>query len=126
VLEQRGIAVVTARGEGTMAASDESQLLYATANSWVLLTTNRQDFARLHRQFQTQGAVHSGIITVPQDDQHPARFAIRCAMLIAWSFAPPGPRNHLWRWSDFQAFLLGGMLPVGFDDAERALALGIA
>jgi len=79
---------------------DEAQLLHAAENGWLLLTTNRRDFVRLHQQFQARGVAHGGIITVPQDDQHPARFTIRCVMLIAWAFMSLAPHDHLWRWID--------------------------
>ncbi len=120
----RGYTVETAQGQGTQAASDEAQLRFATARGWVILTTNRGHFVACHREYQARGEGHAGILSVPQDDRHRPRFAVRCALLAAWAFLPPGPANRLFRWGELQTMLHGSFSPPGFNDDAIALALG--
>ncbi len=126
LLTRWGHSVITAQSQGRTTDSDESQIRYATAHGWVILTTNRMHFHRRHHEFRQRGERHGGIITVPQDDQTPDRFRIRCAMMAAWvATAFPTPENILFRWNDLQAALHHGHQLAGFTAAEIALALGI-
>lgn len=120
----RGYTVETTQAQGTQAASDEAQLLFATARGWVVLTTNRDHFVARHREFQARGEGHAGILSVPQDDRNRPRFAVRCALLAAWAFLPPGPANRLFRWGELQMMLHGRFSLPGFTNDEIALALG--
>lgn len=121
----RGHTVTTAQAQGTNTDPDDVQIRYAMARGWVILTTNRKHFHRWHSEFQQRTESHGGIITVPQDDQQPNRFFIRCAMIAAWvAIAFPTPENGLFRWKDFQQELHRGHQPAGFDAAEIARALG--
>ena len=123
-LEARGIKVTTPRAEGTVAGSDSEQLRHATRKGWVLLTTNRDHFFRLHTEFAARGEAHAGIITVPQEPTRPDRFRIRCAMLVAWVAATAGPANRLFRWADLQRLIREGVVADSFTEEEIALALG--
>lgn len=121
-----GHSVITAQSQGTNTDPDDMQIRYATARDWVVLTTNRKHYYREHRSFLQRGERHGGIITVPQDDQAPERFSIRCAMMAAWvATAFPTPENGLFRWSDLQTMLHQGHQPAGFTATEIALALGV-
>ena len=50
ILRARGFVVVTARDIGQLGLSDSEQLAYAAQAGLVLLTHNRVDFDRLHRE----------------------------------------------------------------------------
>jgi predicted nuclease of predicted toxin-antitoxin system len=64
-LRQFGHDVLTVREAGldNQRISDADVLAYATANARVLLTINRRDFIRLHRQ----QPAHHGIIVCTED-----------------------------------------------------------
>jgi len=123
-LSERGIQVIRAQEVGMIAVSDEAQVRHATVNGWLLLTTNMQDFTRLHARFQANNQTHSGIITVPHTDI-PGRLAIRCAMMLDWITAAfPDHHNRLFRWTDLQQHIINGYVLEGYTAAEIALALG--
>jgi Domain of unknown function (DUF5615) len=125
-LATRGISIVTAQAVNMVSVSDERQLRFSTANGWVLLSINMQDFVRLHRDFQSSGQEHAGIITIPETFS-PDRLTIRAAMTLDWIAAEfPDPRNRLFRWTDLQQQLISGYVLTGYTDAEIALALGKA
>ncbi len=65
-LHQRGHEAHCARDEGMIATSDAEQLAYAVRHDWTLVTFNRGDFARLHKQYLTNGWEHAGIVLSPQ------------------------------------------------------------
>ncbi|HTU89922.1 MAG TPA: DUF5615 family PIN-like protein [Gemmataceae bacterium] len=62
-LRQLGHDVITVQGDGRTSAPDPDVLARAANLGRVVLTYNRHDFERLHRQ----GAAHCGIVTVKQD-----------------------------------------------------------
>lgn len=124
-LTARGHIAVTTQSQGTSNYSDDEQIRYATARSWVILTTNQKHFHCRHREFQQRGELHGGIITVPQDDHAPNRFSIRCTLMAAWATTFSTPENTLFRWSDLQTMLHQGYRSTGFTTADIALALGI-
>ncbi len=62
ILRARGFDVVTARDIGQLGLSDSEQLAYAAQAGRVLLTHNRVDFERLHREWLGSGRSHQGII----------------------------------------------------------------
>ncbi|MDQ2784587.1 MAG: DUF5615 family PIN-like protein [Chloroflexota bacterium] len=125
LLEQRGHIVITVQEQGTDANDDEAQVRYAALRDWVILTTNRGHFHEQHRRFQARGESHGGIITVPQDDQRPDRFFLRCAMMVVWIGAAfSTPKNRLFRWTDLQQEIQRGCLLSGFSIDEIARALG--
>ena len=68
ILRLLGYDIVTAQEDGLTAAPDPDILARAHALGRVVLTFNRRDFERLHRQ----GAVHSGILSATHDSDFPA------------------------------------------------------
>lgn len=105
-------------------AEDEDQLRHVTARGWLLLTTNRQHFIRLHAEFRVNNWPHCGIVTVPESSNFD-RLAFRFAMILDWITAEfPDPRNQLFRWTDLQQRIIGGYVLEGYADSEIALALG--
>lgn len=69
-------------GRANQKIPDEEVLAFATEKGRAVLTLNRLDFIRLHRE--TQG-VHAGIIVCTRDDADPRAFArrIHSALLAA-------------------------------------------
>jgi hypothetical protein len=63
-LRRLGHDVITVPGAGRSGSTDPQVLADATAESRSVLTFNRRDFARLHRQ----SAAHAGIISCTRDD----------------------------------------------------------
>ena len=61
-LQPWGHNVLTTREAGHTEASDEQQLAFATNVGRVVITHNRRDFRRLHRQWIENGRLHGGII----------------------------------------------------------------
>ena len=52
LLTSRGHPATTAVDERMLAASDLAHLEHAAARGWPLITHNRRDFQRLHRDWQ--------------------------------------------------------------------------
>jgi hypothetical protein len=65
-LRSLAIDVATSLDSGMNARDDEAQLIFASAQSRVLVSSNASDFATLHRQWQEQVQSHSGILIIPQ------------------------------------------------------------
>jgi hypothetical protein len=123
-LVRRGVSLVTAQAAGMSGADDEDQLRYATANGWLLLTTNMQHFIRLHTIFRTYEWAHSGIVTVPESPIFD-RLAFRCAMMLDWIASEfLDQHNRLFRWTDLQQRLISGYVLEGYTTEEISLALG--
>lgn len=95
ILRQLGHDVITVQADGRTSAPDPDILARAASLGRVVLTYNRSDFERLHRQ----GATHCGIVTVKQDGNFPALAARIHAALAGlspgrWSIRvnrPPSP-----------------------------------
>ena len=64
-LRQLGHDVVTVQGAGRSGRKDPQVLADATTDNRAVLTFNRRDFARLHRQ----SPAHAGIISCTRDDE---------------------------------------------------------
>lgn len=73
VLRQLGHDVLTAQEDGRLATPDPAILARAHALGRAVLTQNRRDFERLHRQ----GAAHHGIVSTTHDPNHPVTLALR-------------------------------------------------
>ena len=65
-LRARGIDLLTTVEARRLGVSDQEQLEYAIHQRRALYTFNAKDFARLHREFLTNGRSHSGIIVIPE------------------------------------------------------------
>lgn len=61
ILRARGFEVVTTRESG-VGLPDAEQLAFAARAGRALLTHNRSDFERLHREWLETGRAHAGII----------------------------------------------------------------
>lgn len=81
MLRARGFRVATARDRGRLGGSDEEQLSVAAGTESVLLTHNRVDFERLHREWLASGRRHWGIIAARR--RLPADLAARLGRLLA-------------------------------------------
>jgi predicted nuclease of predicted toxin-antitoxin system len=94
-LRRAGHDVVTAQEDGRTSTPDPDILARAHSLGRAVLTYNRRDFERLHRQ----GAAHSGILSATHDRDFP-RLAARIHAALAglapgrWCFRvnrPPTP-----------------------------------
>jgi predicted alpha/beta hydrolase len=65
-LSGRGFDVLTTEEAGNDTASDEQQLIFATAERRAILTFNIRDFAPLHDRWKASGRAHAGIIVSRQ------------------------------------------------------------
>jgi hypothetical protein len=65
-LRARGFDLLTTVETGRLGVSDQEQLEYAIQQRRALYTLNAKDFARLHREFLTNGRSHWGIIVIPE------------------------------------------------------------
>jgi hypothetical protein len=81
MLRRLGHDVLTASEDGHSAADDPIILARAHTLGRVVLTFNRWDFERLHRQ----GLPHSGILSATQDHDHAALAARIDAKLVGLS-----------------------------------------
>lgn len=66
VLLQHGVDCLTARDAGSLGVDDESQLLFATQQSRVILTHDTRDFLHLASMWAASGRSHAGILLVHQ------------------------------------------------------------
>jgi predicted nuclease of predicted toxin-antitoxin system len=62
LLQSRAYSVITTQESGRSGQGDEDQLLFATSRQLAILTHNRDDFARLGREYAIAGKTHCGII----------------------------------------------------------------
>ncbi|MGL4400902.1 MAG: DUF5615 family PIN-like protein [Luteolibacter sp.] len=74
-------------GRANQKVPDEEVLAFATGQQRAVLTLNRLDFIRLHRD--TQGA-HAGIIVCTLDDADPVTFAHRIHSTLSTHGTPAG------------------------------------
>jgi uncharacterized protein with PIN domain len=81
ILHARGFNVVTARDAGRLGHSDRDQITFATREGRVLLTHNRDDFERLHREHLEAGQAHAGIIVARR--RHATDLAARVGTLLS-------------------------------------------
>ena len=64
VLLQHGVDCLTARDAGSLGTDDESQLLFATQQSRIILTHDTRDFLHLASMWAASGRSHAGIFLV--------------------------------------------------------------
>lgn len=67
LLAAMGYIATTARTHGNAALLDESQVIYAPAHGWVVVTHNYRDLRRIHHEWRNDRRAHSGIVAVDQD-----------------------------------------------------------
>lgn len=62
LLGARGLRATITRDAGLLGKTDAEQLSFAASHGMAILTHNRVDFEKLHRQYLAAGATHSGIL----------------------------------------------------------------
>lgn len=80
ILTARGFVVTTARDRKQLSRSDEEQLAFAADTNSVLLTHNRVDFERLHREWLEARRRHFGIVIARR--RPPGELAARVGRLL--------------------------------------------
>ena len=80
ILQARGFEALTARDTRLLGRSDSEQLEFVAETGCVLLTHNRVDFERLHRDWIEGGRQHWGIIVARQ--RSASDIALRTARLL--------------------------------------------
>jgi hypothetical protein len=129
LLRNLGFFVLTAAQAGTLGATDDAQLEYATRLRCVLITHNRVDFRRAHMRALEAGRTHAGIIALPQRGLSLPRLLGRGAMMASW-VAQQSHESRFYQWNDLQQLLIKtpsedwpSVLP-GFSAEEIEQALG--
>lgn len=69
--------------------SDESQLLFAAENKYILVTHNRKHFRKLHNRWLKEGKFHSGILILAQDDPFYLAHRIKLFLTKQYSHLEP-------------------------------------
>jgi predicted nuclease of predicted toxin-antitoxin system len=66
MLRAQGFVAQTTQGLGRKSKSDPEQLEFAAANGFLIVTHNRDDYAKLAVEWFEAGKSHSGIIAIAQ------------------------------------------------------------
>lgn len=74
-------------GRANQRIPDDQVLAYATSQQRAVLTLNRLDFIRLHRDIQ---GAHAGIIVCTREDANPVAFAQRIDSAVTLAGDPAG------------------------------------
>ena len=122
-LRQRGFPAFTARDEQMIQVDDATQLAFAAARGWMILTHNGRHFRALHRSWLDNGLEHSGIIVLPERPPF-ERLVIRAAITLSWIRTLPHLRDGFFVWGEVQEQLEGGVRWGDFTDEAVRLALG--
>ncbi|UKO99919.1 DUF5615 family PIN-like protein [Nostoc sp. UHCC 0870] len=61
-LRNAGVDVITTVEANRVSSTDESQIIWATEQSYIIYTFNVGDFCRLHNAYLEQQKKHSGIV----------------------------------------------------------------
>jgi len=125
IVRERGFDIVSALEAGQGQQPDRIQLAYATSLNRVLLTYNRWDFRRLHRDLLTAGVGHAGIVLLPQPAPL-SRSALRICMLLDWLGTLDASAHHsrLFPWNELQLALHAGDRLPGYTEDEVRDVLG--
>jgi Domain of unknown function (DUF5615) len=70
LLRSQGFDVATVPEQATLGRTDREQLAFATSLGRCIVTHNRVDCERLHRQYLEEDGRHSGIVIVPQKNAY--------------------------------------------------------
>jgi hypothetical protein len=81
ILKARGFDIVTARDAEQLGLSDSQQLAFATGAGRVLVTHNRVDFERVHREWLATERAHAGIVVARR--RPPGELAARIGRLLS-------------------------------------------
>jgi uncharacterized protein with PIN domain len=91
-LRQRGFDAITTVEAGMLGTPDEEQLALAVSQGRAILTFNRGDYARLHKQYAEHGWGHRGIIV---SEQYPIGELLRRVLNLLMSLSADDMRNRL-------------------------------
>ena len=80
MLRARGFRVTTTRDAGHLGRTDEQQLRVAADADRILVTHDRADFERLHRQWLESGRRHAGVIIARR--RLPGELVVRVGRLL--------------------------------------------
>jgi predicted nuclease of predicted toxin-antitoxin system len=94
-LRLQGYDVLTTQEAGKDTASDEEQLLFATAQSRALATFNIRDFASLHREWTAIGRTHAGIIVSQQLSSRQYGTLLSCMLRLLNQLSADEMRTNL-------------------------------
>lgn len=122
LLGARDLRAVTVAEAGMKGAPDDEQLRHAASIGAAILTHNRRDFVRIHRDWQRRGIAHGGILIMPAADSE--RLALRTTMLVQWCQEAGSLQSRLVTWGELQYLLTQGLRPAGYTDSEVRNVLG--
>ena len=95
-LRSRAVSVLTTSEAGNGGRTDHDQLRFATARRLVLVTSNVEDFARIHFEVvSAQNESHAGIIVIQQQRWGPGELARRIIRLLVSTTEGGGMQNRL-------------------------------
>jgi hypothetical protein len=122
-LQRRGFVAVRTVRAGMVGATDEAQLLYASARGLMLVTHNRRHFRRLHHRFREQGRPHGGIVLLSRTAPL-IRLTLRVTMMLDWIATLDSRRNSLFTWGVLQDLFDDGYRLPGYGEADVRFAIG--
>lgn len=122
-LQRRGFLAVTTLAAGMVGATDEAQLLYATAHDLLIVTHNRRHFRRLHHLFQADGRSHGGIILLSRATPL-TRLTLRLTMMLDWIVTLEDTHNRLFTWGTLQDLFDRGCHLPGYSEEDVRFAIG--
>jgi predicted nuclease of predicted toxin-antitoxin system len=94
-LRGRGYDVLTTEEAGKDTATDEEQLVFATADNRAILTFNIRDFAPLHQAWQAASQSHTGIIVSQQLGSRQYGLLLQRMLRFLNQFTAEEMRNNL-------------------------------
>ena len=97
-LRSYAIDVVTSADAGMNSRDDESQLILAAAQGWILVSANARDFASLHSARIAEGREHAGILIIPQQRYSTGEIVRR---MIRLTFSKVALANGIYYLSNF-------------------------
>ena len=95
VLRDRGFDVASALELGHSPWDDEAHLEYASSEGRTLLTYNIRHFAGLHKEWQTAGKTHKGIILSSQFSREQFGELLRRTLKLLTLWTPETIHNQL-------------------------------
>ncbi|MBE0608427.1 MAG: DUF5615 family PIN-like protein [Dehalococcoidia bacterium] len=100
-LRAAGFDVLIPREAGLLGATDEAQLMFATAEIRLLVSHNFADFPRIHTEVMARGEHHAGICMVRQGAAFSAADIVRGLAALSELFQDTGTADHLLFLSNF-------------------------
>lgn len=122
-LDRQGVIAITTLVADMLGATDEAQLLYASAHALIMMSHNRRHFRRLHHLFQAEGRVHGGIILLARTTPR-TRLAVRVTMMLDWIVKLDDHQNRLFTWGTLQDLFDRGYHLPNYSEADVRFAIG--